>query len=137
MFVFECLIWNSFITGQLLLNAFTYCIETFLHITKNLVNWKFRTKVFPCVCNDLDIQKAEKDAQKKERKIMLVWGKNLRLRNFHIPEKEEVLNPIQVDFFGAAHRWEWEAKKAPLSKTCHTNPTMMKLGTAIPYPRKI
>ena len=29
------------------------------------------------------------------------------------------------------------AKKAPLPKICHTYPKMMKLGTAIPYLRKI
>ena len=30
-----------------------------------------------------------------------------------------------------------EAKKVPLPKICHTCPTMMKLGTAIPCPKKI
>ena len=29
------------------------------------------------------------------------------------------------------------AKKASLPKTCHTYPTMMKLGTVIPYLKKI
>ena len=28
-------------------------------------------------------------------------------------------------------------KKAPLPKICNTYPTMMKLGTVIPYPNKI
>ena len=28
-------------------------------------------------------------------------------------------------------------KKAPLPKICHTYPTMMKLGTVIPYLKKI
>ena len=28
-------------------------------------------------------------------------------------------------------------KKAPLPKICHTDPTMMKLVTVIPYPKKI
>ena len=28
-------------------------------------------------------------------------------------------------------------KKAPLPKICHTYPTMMKLGTVIPYPKNI
>ena len=43
-----------------------------------------------------------------------------------------------MDFFGAAHGWEggWEAFWPPLSKICHTYPTMMKLGTVIPYLRK-
>ena len=35
-----------------------------------------------------------------------------------------------------AHRWG-VAKKAPLPKICHTYPTMMKLGTVIPYLKKI
>ena len=30
-----------------------------------------------------------------------------------------------------------ERIKAPLFKICHTYPTMMKLGTVIPYPKKI
>ena len=44
-----------------------------------------------------------------------------------------------MGFFGAAHGWgEWGGdKKAPLPKICHTYPTMMKLGTVIPYPKKI
>ena len=37
-----------------------------------------------------------------------------------------------MSFFGAAHGWEgpfW----SPFRKIRHTNPIMMKLGTAIPY----
>ena len=34
-----------------------------------------------------------------------------------------------MGFFGAAHRWA--------DKICHTYPTTMKLGTVIPYPKKI
>ena len=37
-----------------------------------------------------------------------------------------------MGFFGAAHGWEgpfW----SPFRKIRHTNPIMMKLGTAIPY----
>ena len=37
--------------------------------------------------------------------------------------------------FGAANRWGF--KKAPLSKICHTYPTMIKLGIIIPYLKKI
>ena len=40
-----------------------------------------------------------------------------------------------MSFFGAAHGWG--GKKASLSKICHTYPTMMKLGTVIPYLKKI
>ena len=40
--------------------------------------------------------------------------------------------------FGAAHGWGGGGgKKAPLPKICHTYPTMMKLGTVIPYLKKI
>ena len=44
-----------------------------------------------------------------------------------------------MDFFGAAHgsSGEGAAKRAPHPKICHTYPTMMKLGTVIPYPKKI
>ena len=44
-----------------------------------------------------------------------------------------------MDFFGAA-RGLWaggRGKKVPLPKICHTYPTMMKLGTVIPYLKKI
>ena len=40
-----------------------------------------------------------------------------------------------MGFFGAAHGWG--DKKAPFPKTCHTYPTVMKLGAVIPYPKKI
>ena len=44
-----------------------------------------------------------------------------------------------MGLFGAAHRWGGGdgAKWSPLPKICHTYPTMMKLGTVIPYPKKI
>ena len=41
-----------------------------------------------------------------------------------------------MGFFGAAHGSEG-AFGAPLPKICHTYPTIMKLGTVIPYLRKI
>ena len=41
-----------------------------------------------------------------------------------------------MGFFGAAHR-SGGAKRLPLPKICHTSPTMIKLGTVIPYPKKI
>ena len=47
-----------------------------------------------------------------------------------------VLTLFKMGFFGAAHEWEW-GQKGPLSKICHTYPTMMKRGTVIPYPKKI
>ena len=39
-----------------------------------------------------------------------------------------------MGFFGAAHGW---GGQTPPSKICHTYPTMMKLGTVIPYLKKI
>ena len=45
-----------------------------------------------------------------------------------------------MSFFGAAHRWGggWVGlKRSPIYKICHTYPKMMKLGTIIPYPKKI
>ena len=50
------------------------------------------------------------------------------------------LTLFRMDFFRAAHGWgegEGGAKRAPFPKICHTYPAMMKLGTVIPYPRKI
>ena len=41
-----------------------------------------------------------------------------------------------MDIFGAAHEWGG-GQKSPLPKICHTYPTMMKLGTVIPNPKKI
>ena len=46
-----------------------------------------------------------------------------------------------MGFFGAAHGWVagvgWGAKRSPLSKNCQTYPTLIKLGTVIPYLKKI
>ena len=41
-----------------------------------------------------------------------------------------------MGFFGAAHEWVG-GQKGPLPKICHTHPAMIKLGTVIPYPKKI
>ena len=47
-------------------------------------------------------------------------------------------NPIQDELFrGCSLIWGGGGKKAPLPKICHTYPAMMKLGTVIPYPKKI
>ena len=40
-----------------------------------------------------------------------------------------------MGIFGAAHGWG--AARLPFRKICHTYPTMMKLGTVIPYLKKI
>ena len=45
------------------------------------------------------------------------------------------INPIQDGFFRGCSRMR--GQKGPLPKICHTYPTMMKLGTVIPYPKKI
>ena len=46
-----------------------------------------------------------------------------------------------MGLFGAAHGWGGgggeDAKKPLLPKICHTYPTNMKLGTLIPYLKKI
>ena len=41
-----------------------------------------------------------------------------------------------MGFFGAAHGWGGP-KRPPLPKICHTYPTTIKLGTVIPYLKKI
>ena len=50
--------------------------------------------------------------------------------------KQVHVNPIQHGFFRGCSRMG-RGKKAPLPKILHTYPTMMKLGTVIPYPNKI
>ena len=47
-----------------------------------------------------------------------------------------VLTLFRMGLLGAAHGWVG-SKKSPLTKICHTYPTMMKLGTIIPYLNKI
>ena len=43
-----------------------------------------------------------------------------------------------MGFFGAAQEWvEGRGGLGLLPKICHTYPTMMKLDTVIPYPKKI
>ena len=46
-----------------------------------------------------------------------------------------IINPIQDGLFRGCSRMR--GQKGPLPKICHTYPTMMKLGTVIPYPKKI
>ena len=48
--------------------------------------------------------------------------------------KNLVLILFEMGIFGAANRWAWGD---PLPKICHTYPAMMKLGTVIPYLKKI
>ena len=48
------------------------------------------------------------------------------------------LTLFRMGVFGAAHGWGWGGgPKGSLPKICHTYPTMMELGTAKPYLRKI
>ena len=57
----------------------------------------------------------------------------LRIRKFTIYATKLTL--FRMGLFGAAHGWG--DQKGPLLKVCHTYTTMMKLGTAIPYLKKI
>ena len=47
------------------------------------------------------------------------------------------LTLFRMGFFRAAHGWGGGAFLPPLLKICHTYLTMIKLGTVIPYLRKI
>ena len=40
-----------------------------------------------------------------------------------------------MGIFGAAH--EWDAKRSPMAKICHTYPALMELGTVMPYLQNI
>ena len=42
-----------------------------------------------------------------------------------------------MGIFGAAYGWGGRAKRPPFPKICRTHPTVMKLGTVIPYLKKI
>ena len=44
------------------------------------------------------------------------------------------LTLFRMGLFVATHGW---GAQPPLHKICHTNPTVMKFGTVIPYPMKI
>ena len=50
---------------------------------------------------------------------------------------EVVLTLFRMGIFGAAHKWGGCPKKIPLPKICHRYPTIMKLGNAISYLKKI
>ena len=47
------------------------------------------------------------------------------------------LTLFRMAIFGAAHGWGGGAKSPPFPYICHTHPTMMKLGTVVPYLKKI
>ena len=51
-----------------------------------------------------------------------------------LSKKAAVLTLFRMGLFGAADGW---GGKAPLPKICQTCPTIMKLGTLIPYLKKI
>ena len=48
-----------------------------------------------------------------------------------------LLTLFRMGIFGLLTDGGGRGKKAPLSKICHTYPTMMKLGTVIPYLKDI
>ena len=54
-------------------------------------------------------------------------------------QNRAMLTLFRMGIFGAAHRKEGGggAKRHPLPKICHTYPTMIKLGTVIPYLKEI
>ena len=55
-----------------------------------------------------------------------------------VSKKTCTLTLFRIGFFGAAHGWgDGGQKRPPLPKIYHTYPTIMKLGTVIPYVKKI
>ena len=68
--------------------------------------------------------------------VTLILQKSHSKLSKNKPEIIPYINPIQDGLFRGYSRMG-EAKKVPLPKICHTYPTMMKLGTVIPYPKKI
>ena len=47
-----------------------------------------------------------------------------------------ILTLFRIDIFEAVHRWRGGAKTTTIPKICHTYPTIIKLGTVIPYLKK-
>ena len=62
-------------------------------------------------------------------------GKFYDLCNFLV--EMLTFNPIQHGHFRGYWRMGGGPKRPPLPRICHTYPTMMKLGTIIPYLKKI
>ena len=53
-------------------------------------------------------------------------------------KESKFINPIQDGLFlGCSQMGREGGQKGLLPKICHTYPTMMKLGTVIPHPKKI
>ena len=68
-----------------------------------------------------------------------MWKKTFQICNLGITNLSYSLHcfkPIQDGLFRGCSQTERGAKKAPLPKICQTYPTMMKLGTVIPYLKK-
>ena len=69
-----------------------------------------------------------------------VWSKLIMVFTLNVYGKcstHLLLSPIQDGHFRDCSRMWRGGKKAALPKICHTYPTMMKLGTVIPYLKKI
>ena len=68
-----------------------------------------------------------------------IWEINHLWMNEFLVLNNVFLTLFRMDFFGASHRWVGDGggKGSPLPKICHTYPEMMKLGTVIPYLRRI
>ena len=47
------------------------------------------------------------------------------------------LTLFRIGYFGSARGWERAKKTSLLPKICHTYPTTIKLGTVLPYLKKI
>ena len=87
---------------------------------------------YPC-CSKLVITTKTKTKLLSDRNS----GKVVNLFSASFLETNSIqINPIQDGLFRARSRMEGGGK-APLSKICRTYPTMMKLGTVIPYLQKI
>ena len=78
-------------------------------------------------------KKLKKDLKNQLNRLILVKRGNVTLAALPLSP----LTLSRMDFFGAAQGWEGGGLFCPLPKTRHTYPTMMKLGTVIPYLRQI
>ena len=108
----------------------------------NYINgfWLFRNCIKTCFCMKEHIY-LKKDCQffdalkTKDRKISGNCNILTKVK-FRELEWSSPLTLFRMGFF-RGNLWWWGTKKAPLLKNYHIYPTMMKLGTFIPYLKKI
>ena len=71
------------------------------------------------------------------QKLFQSWAITSKWDKMLFQIRAVILTLFRMGFFGAAHGWEGGFFGPPFPKIRFTYPTVMKLGTVIPYLRKI